>query len=196
MRLVQGILIGVLVPALAAAGIAWSGLFDMSATRPPGRLEQLIGSTLADRSLQRRAPKTKNPLRPTPDVLRAGLAHYRENCVICHGAPGVRQGEAGRGLSPPAPDLSTPDAQESSDGELFQVIGHGIRMTGMPGWLATHSEYEIWEMVAFTRHLPGLTSEEKKALAGGGREEHREGAGPATAPDRAGAGGHAPAEAR
>jgi mono/diheme cytochrome c family protein len=187
MKFVIGIVVGAVIPPLAAAIVVWTGSFDMSATRPPGKLEQLLGSTLADRSLARRSPKTKNPLRSTPEVLGAGLAHYRESCVICHGAPGVPQGEAGRGLNPPAPDLASPDAQDSSDGVLFQVVGHGIRMTGMPGWLPTHSEREIWEMVAFVRHLQSLTVEEKKALASvpGGGELHERAGSAAGQTDRA-----------
>ncbi|HTP24689.1 MAG TPA: cytochrome c [Anaeromyxobacteraceae bacterium] len=165
MKLAIGIAIGLLITPLAIAFIAWTGSFDMSATRPPGTLEQLLGSALADRSVARRAPRTKNPLPSTPEILRAGLARYRENCISCHGAPGVPTGGAGRGLNPPAPDLARPDAQESSDGEMYQVIGHGIRMTGMPAWLPTHSEREVWEIVAFVRHLPRLTAEEKTALA-------------------------------
>ena len=149
-----------------------TGWFDMSATRPPGRLEQLVGSALANRSVERRAPRTKNPLPSSPEVLRDGLAHYRDDCVLCHGAPGAPAGEAAKGLNPPAPDLATPDAQEASDGELFQFIGYGVRMTGMPAWLPTHSEREIWELAAFVRHLPKLTAEERSALAAGADEHH------------------------
>jgi len=173
--LLIGIVIGVFIPPLAALAVAATGWLDMSATRPPGPVERLVGGMLADRSVERRAPDTRNPLPASPEVLAAGLEHYRENCVICHGAPGVPPGGAGKGLNPPAPDLARRGPQGSSDGELFQVIGHGIRMTGMPGWLPTHSEREIWEIVRFVRHLPALTASEREALAGGEAGEHHEG---------------------
>ena len=160
-----GVLVGVLLPPVVLAVVTLAGWLDMSATRPPGLIEELVGSTLSDRSVARRAPKTKNPLPETPALLRAGLEHYRRDCLVCHGAPGVRQGEIGRGLNPPAPDLWSPDTQEASDGELFWVVAHGLRMTGMPGWLPSRSEREIWEMVAIVRHLPKLTAEERGALA-------------------------------
>ncbi len=174
MKLLAGVVIGLLIVALAALAVAWSGVIDMSATAPSTALERVVGTTLADRSIHRRAPRARNPLEATPEVLRTGLDHYRENCVVCHGAPGVAAGEAAKGLNPPAPDLSLADAQEPSDGELFEVIGHGIRMSGMPGWLPTHTEREIWAIVAFMRHLPSLTPEERRALARGGEaeEEH------------------------
>ncbi len=166
-KIVVAIVIGALLPFVALGIVIATGAYDMSATRPPGFIERFVGGLLAERSVDRRAPKGKNPLPLTPEVLRAGLAHYRDDCVICHGAPRVQPGDAGKGLNPPAPDLASADAQEASDGELYQVIAHGIRMTGMPGWLPTHSEKEIWELVAFVRHLPSLSPEERRDLQSG-----------------------------
>lgn len=178
MKLVVGIVIGVLLVPFAAALYLWSGSFDMSATRPPGTLEALVGGTLVERSLERRAPAAKNPLAPGPEALRAGLEHFRENCLVCHGAPGIPPGEAGRGLNPPPPDLARPDTQRAPDGELFQVIAHGVRLSGMPGWLPTHSEREIWALVTFVRHLPALTVEERAALTDQEAEDHHAPAAP------------------
>jgi mono/diheme cytochrome c family protein len=86
-------------------------------------------------------------------------------CVSCHGAPGVDASPVGEGLNPPAPDLTLARIQERSDGELFWLVQNGIRMTGMPAFGPTHRDEEIWEIVAFLRHLPELTPEEEKALA-------------------------------
>ncbi len=164
MKIVVGVVIGLLLPLAVFGIVLATGAIDMAASRPPSTLEQFVGGTLAGRSVARRAPKGKNPLPQTPEVLRAGLEHYRDNCVICHGAPGMPPGDAGKGLNPPPPDLASPDSQEASDGELYQIIAHGIRMTGMPAWLPTHSEKEIWQIVAFVRHLPTLSWEERQAL--------------------------------
>jgi cytochrome c553 len=40
--------------------------------------------------------------------------------------------------------------------ELFTIVKHGIKFTGMPGWAAQQRDDEIWAMVAFLRRLPGL----------------------------------------
>jgi mono/diheme cytochrome c family protein len=92
------------------------------------------------------------------------MAHYKEMCVFCHGAPGVDASEAGEGLNPPAPDLTLAKIQKRSDGELFWILQNGIRMTGMPGFGPTHKDEELWKIVAFLRHLPELTPDEEKAL--------------------------------
>ncbi|BDG10508.1 c-type cytochrome [Anaeromyxobacter paludicola] len=164
MRFVSGMLFTLGMLVVGGAAVVASGLVDMSATRPPSALERLVGSVLADRSTARRAPRTGNPLPGTPEVLAAGLALYRRDCLQCHGAPGVSPWGAALGLNPSPPDLAAPDAQEGSDGDLFFVISHGVRMTGMPGWATSHDERELWHLVAFVRHLPRLAPAEKQAL--------------------------------
>ena len=68
------------------------------------------------------------------------------------------------GLNPPAPDLTLPEVQTKSDGELFWIVGNGIRMTGMPAFSLTHKPDEVWKIVAFIRHLPEISADEQKVL--------------------------------
>ena len=165
MRFLAGILFGIL--ALGAATVAFlaGGLFEVAAAVPPGALETRLARFTLDRSVSRRASKTPNPLGKSADVLREGGAHYKEMCVVCHGAPGVDPSEIGEGLNPPAPDLTLERVQRLTDGELFWIVQNGIRMSGMPAFGATHKDRQIWEIVAFLRHLPELTPEEEKSLA-------------------------------
>jgi hypothetical protein len=53
-----------------------------------------------------------------------------------------------------------------SDGELFYVIEHGIRFTGMPGWRTgtQAGEESSWHLVHFIRHLPRLTEAELERM--------------------------------
>jgi mono/diheme cytochrome c family protein len=69
-----------------------------------------------------------------------------------------------KGLNPSAPELQSSDTQAMSDGELFWTVKHGIRMTGMPAFAPTHTDAQIWKIVAFVRHLPNLTPEETAEL--------------------------------
>jgi hypothetical protein len=52
--------------------------------------------------------------------------------------------------------------QSLSDGELFYIIEHGVRLTGMPGWGTGSPEGEqaSWKLVHFVRHLPAITETE------------------------------------
>ncbi|MCA9480472.1 MAG: hypothetical protein KC545_08955, partial [Nitrospira sp.] len=55
-----------------------------------------------------------------------------------------------------------PVIQDMTDGELFYVIHHGIRFTGMPAWGKgdPSEDTESWKLVFFIRHLPNITPEE------------------------------------
>ncbi len=172
MKVLGGIVLGLLLVALGAGLFLWTGAYNVAASSPPGKMETRLATFALNKSIQKRAPATKNPLSASPDVLRAGLSHYRENCVVCHGALGVDASEFGEGLNPPAPDLTLPRVQERPDGEMFWIVSNGIRMTGMPAFSPTHKEGEIWKIVAFLRHLPELTPEEQRELKARTEEEH------------------------
>jgi len=167
MRFLAGVLVGIALLGAAAVFLLASGLFEVAAAVPPGSLETHLARFALDRSVSRRASNTTNPVARDADALRAGREHYKEMCVACHGAPGVDPSEIGEGLNPPAPDLTLERVQRRSDGELFWIVQNGIRMSGMPAFGATHKERQIWEIVAFLRHLPSITPEEEKALAAG-----------------------------
>ena len=156
-----------LVPALVAlcAGIVLAaGLVDFSASTPPSRVEERLATFALNRSIAAHAPKTVNPLAASPAAASAGLVLFRTHCVMCHGAPGVDPTEAGASLNPPAPGLTLPRVQKRPDGELFYIVSHGVKMTGMPSFSGARSDQEIWELVAALRHLPRLTDEEKRQL--------------------------------
>ncbi len=173
MKFLSGMLAGLLLLGLAAAAFVLSGVFDVSATVHPSKLEKKLAGAALDRSVARRAPKTANPVAPSSEALRAGLVHYRAVCMTCHGAPGVDASDIGIGLNPPAPDLTLRKVQKRTDGELFWLVSHGIRMTGMPAFGPTHEDEEMWKIVAFLRHLPEITPEEEQQLrAAGGEPEH------------------------
>jgi mono/diheme cytochrome c family protein len=164
-RKALGWLAGVVAVLLAVGFGLRAGCVDMSATVTPSALEKGLASFLVDHSVARRAPKGPNPVSVTPEVLARGLAEYREHCLVCHGAPGLKPSGVARGLNPDAPDLSSADSQEASDGELFQVISSGVRMSGMPAFSKSESPETLWKVVAFVRHLPKLTDAEREALS-------------------------------
>ncbi|MBK5256694.1 MAG: cytochrome c [Vicinamibacteria bacterium] len=154
-----GILVTLLVPIILLA----LGAINMGADVTPGLIEKTLAPWALDRSVERRAPKEKNPYAGEPAAIATGLDHYRENCVICHGAPDVAGAELSKGINPPAPSLGE-GGSDTPDGELFWVIKHGIRMTAMPAFGPTHSDEEIWKLVAFIHHLPALTAPERESL--------------------------------
>ena len=169
MKVILGILLGWLLLAAMIGLFVWSGAYNVAAVNRPGKMEKKIAEFALDRSIEKRAPSKANPF-TKPEDIRFGLSHYKENCLDCHGAPGVEESEFAQGLNPPAPDLTLPSVREMPEGEMFWVVSNGIRMTGMPAFSPTHKEDEIWKIVAFVRHLPEVTVEERRVLKAG-REE-------------------------
>jgi len=165
---VAGILVSLIVPILVMA----TGVVNMGADVKPGLIERTLAPWVRDRSVEKRAPTEKNPYAGDSAAIATGFDHYRENCVMCHGAPDVVGAELSKGLNPSAPLLSE-EVNDTPDGEFFWVIKHGIRMTPMPAFGPTRTDEEIWKIVAFIRHLPDLTAPERDSLRAATGEESR-----------------------
>lgn len=148
-----------------------SGAIDFAASAEPGPWEERLASWAVSKSIDERAPQQS-----VPDRLKSrsghGLEHYKASCVLCHGAPGIEPREFASGLNPSAPDLTGDDVQKMEDGALFWVLKHGIRMTGMPAFGNSHSDEELWGVVAFVRELPDLSAEQQKQLSTGAGAHH------------------------
>jgi mono/diheme cytochrome c family protein len=153
-----GILVTLLVPLLLLA----TGAINMGADAKPGLIERTLAPWALDRSVDQHAPAEKNPYTGNAPAIAIGLDHYRENCLMCHGAPEAKASELSRGLNPQAPSLAK--ESDTPDGELFWIVKHGLRMTPMPAFGPTHTDEEIWKIVAFIRHLPELSPQEREAL--------------------------------
>ena len=92
-----------------------------------------------------------NPVPAAPDSLREGEAFYRINCLMCHGEQGRGDGPVGEVFAPRPADLSSPDVQRYTDGELFWKITTGV--TTMPPFKSRLSPEERWHVVNFLRTL-------------------------------------------
>ena len=71
-----------------------------------------------------------NPVPPTTDVINRALGHYADHSASCYANDGSGDTEIGRGLYPTVPDMRATNTQSLTDGELFSIIEHGIRLTG------------------------------------------------------------------
>ncbi|MEJ2230734.1 MAG: cytochrome c [Nitrospirales bacterium] len=106
--------------------------------------------------------KMSNPVRFSPEILAEARHHFADHCANCHANDGSGKTHMGPNFYPPVPDLRDPAIQTMADGELFYIIHHGIRFTGMPAWGKglPEEDLESWKLVLFIRHLPNITPEE------------------------------------
>lgn len=158
-----------IVALLALAGLAavsagvWLMKDGISAQPQPGALETNVARRLRSLAIPRAAAERVNPVPASAEVVADGMAHYADHCASCHGNDGSGDTEMGRGLYPKAPDMRLTTTQALSDGTLFYIIEHGVRLTGMPAWGTGTDEGEqsSWDLVHFIRRLPALTEAEK-----------------------------------
>lgn len=163
-RVILTVLITTIVVVVLPLIVLATGVINMAATNDPGSLEKSLATFAVNRSMTVRAPNTENPFEGDSEAVASGLSHYAGMCVRCHGGPGVQPEEFAQGLNPPAPLLDRA-AEKYSAGDLFWITKHGIRMTGMPAFGETHSDDDIWKIVAFVNELPKLTAQQKDELA-------------------------------
>ncbi|QBQ55158.1 c-type cytochrome [Nitrosococcus wardiae] len=150
--------------ALFFSVVVFSGYFNVAATEPhtpPGRW---LLSTTMTQSVRYHAQAIKAPPLGEAVQLADGFRHYQAHCETCHGAPGVPPGKVGKGLTPEPPELDEAASHWSAE-ELFWIIKHGIRMTGMPAWGVSFSEEKLWALVAFVQELPEITPADYQKMA-------------------------------
>jgi len=141
----------------------YTGRFNVAATQEHSDLTEWILETTKDASVRYHARDIAAPDLDDSALVEEGAEHFLEDCVLCHGGPGVERSTIGRGLNPPAPDLAD-EVGEWRPAELFWITRHGLRMTGMPAFGVAEPDAEIWAVTAFLRRLPTLTAEEFQAL--------------------------------
>lgn len=150
---------------LFLAGIAFvqSGVYDVAASTPDNGFITAMLRRTSHRSIRRRAADIQVPRLDDPDMIKRGLIHYYEMCVVCHGAPGVKPSEIAQGLNPYPPELAE-KAEPDEAAEFFWTVKNGIKMTGMPAFGVTHSDEEIWAMIAFLQKMPHLSPAEYQKM--------------------------------
>lgn len=132
----------------------------------PSSVEKHVAQFMRRASVPSSTKALANPVPATDAVLSGARAHWADHCALCHGNDGKGDTQIGRNLYPRVPDMTAPDTQEQTDGELFYVIENGVRLSGMPAWKAAgdHDDGSSWALVGFIRHLPKIGAEELRLM--------------------------------
>lgn len=173
MKALITVLVTLIVAGGAAAVVVHSGgLLNFAGDEPhPSVVEGFI-EVARERFIARRASELEVPDLNSPELVSDGAAHYVPMCAGCHLGPGTEDTEIRRGLYPQPPNLARPEQRAGHDhGDVetaarrrFWIIKHGIKMTAMPAWGATHSDDEIWGLVAFLQKLREMSPEDYAKL--------------------------------
>lgn len=143
--------------------VAFSGIYNVAASEHHWPVTYWVLNKMRIQSIKFHATGVNDPnnLKDHARIV-AGAAHFNEDCVICHSAPGVKAKDLAEGMYPKPPSLKKA-AVRFTAGQLFWILKNGIKMSGMPSW-GDHSDEELWNAVAFLEQLPDMTPEQYAAL--------------------------------
>ncbi|KXS31190.1 MAG: Cytochrome C class I protein [Candidatus Gallionella acididurans] len=153
-----GITLTIAIALISVYALLHSGMIPANADTKPGGLELWMAGTSLDATLDRYAPKERNPVALTDQNLLEGVRLFRENCAVCHGsAKGTNSpSPIAKGEYPRPPQLATDGVEDDPEGHSFWKIKHGIRLTGMPSFGYTLKDEQIWTLALFLKHMDKL----------------------------------------
>lgn len=156
---------------LGALGIggflaAASGIIPIKASSGHWAITRWFLNFSKERSVATHSIGIQSPDLDQPWRILKGAGHFELGCRPCHGSPGTPQPRVALAMTPNPPPLPS-KISKWDPAELFYIVKHGIKFTGMPGWPAQKRDDEIWAVVAFLRKLPALDKASYERLVRG-----------------------------
>ena len=97
-------------------------------------------------------PGTKNPAKPTPEVMAKAKKVYGYECEMCHGATGDGKTDLAKDMKMTLTDLSDPKTLTGkTDAELFDLIKNGKGQMAAEG--NRMKTDDIWAVVLYIRAM-------------------------------------------
>lgn len=168
----------VAVAAVLALGgflFAWSGLFNIGASTGHWAITAWFLHFAMRNSVETHSLGIEPP--PSLDdaaLILKGAGHFAQGCAPCHGTPGDPRNPVVLEMTPHPPELKDRIGRWQPE-ELFWIVKHGVKFTGMPAWPAPQREDEVWAVAAFLLRLPELSPAEYRRLTEGEVEGGRAG---------------------
>jgi len=166
---VKTFILGVVVAfVLAFVGVFFYfdlGLAPVATSDKPMPMETYFAKKALHARINKEAPKRDVSGFTTADLV-TGANVYQADCAFCHGLPNGTKSAAADGMFPPPPQLFTPHGMVTDDpaGVTYWKVKNGIRLTGMPGFHASLSEQQLWDVAAVLARADKLPPEVTNAL--------------------------------
>jgi thiosulfate dehydrogenase len=171
--LLKGFILGIGTACLIAVGGAYwfvtNGSMSAGQDAGPLPLERWAAKKSLRAAMRREARGLESPLQPDAGNLENGAMLYVRHCQVCHGGPDGVSSPIAKGLAPKAPQLAKDGVEDDPEGTIYWKTAHGIRFTGMPGFLETLSDREIWQVSLFLKRMD--SSEAQRAWTSAGPRE-------------------------
>lgn len=163
----------VVLGIIAAAVVAFGGLFPVAASDPHSAGVRWFIAQSRDHAVERSASGITAPQLSAADI-RLGAGHFKGMCQDCHGGPGVEPEEFSAGMNPHPPNLAEAAADLSVE-QVFWIEKNGLKMTGMPSFGKTDDDGDLWKVAAFVKAMPKFSAADYAAVPNAHEEEHEHG---------------------
>lgn len=165
-KFIVGVIVGVILVPVAFYLYCNSGHAPVATSAEPMPLETFFAKTALHATLRRQAPKTR-PAKASEAELLAGVNVYQHNCALCHGLPGRPASRVAKGEFPAPPQLFDHGQMVTDDpvGVTYWKAKHGIRLTGMPGFIGSLTDEQLWNVSQLLANADRLPSDVEKALS-------------------------------
>ena len=159
--------LALLVLGILGLGVAASGIIPITASSGHLPITKWFLSFSMRRSVKTHSMQIQPPSNLDDErLVLLGAGHYETGCAICHGSPVHNPPPIAQELTPEPPRLADA-APRWDDEELFFIVKHGVKMTGMPAFPSQQRDDEVWAVVAFLRKLPQFDARAYRDLAYG-----------------------------
>ena len=159
---------GLLLVVIALVGLltAASGIIPVKASSGHWPITAWFLKFSMKQSISLHTVSTNVPELDDRSLVLKGAGHYDLGCRPCHGSPALHHPRIALAMTPHPPYLP-PRIHEWDPEELFYIVKHGVKFTGMPAWPSQKRDDECWAMVAFLLQMRELDEVEYRRLVGG-----------------------------
>jgi mono/diheme cytochrome c family protein len=157
-KILLGLVIGLCLPFLAVYLYVSSGRMPVATKGPPLPFEKALARKALHAAMDPEVDKP-SPVPADETNLLAGARVYQAQCAVCHGRLGQPESAIAKGMFPHPPQLLPPRKGVTDDpvGETYWKVRHGIRLTGMPGYVDSLSDTEMWQVSQLLLHADQLS---------------------------------------
>ena len=146
MKFLMGLIVGVVLLPVFAYGYFRFGYAPVATAASELPFEKQF----TNMALKARIDKENPPDSPLPvneGNLIAGAQLYRENCMVCHASRDGNKTAIAKGMFPRPPLLlKGKGVTDDRTGETFWKVKNGIRLTGMPAFIGSLTDIQIWQV--------------------------------------------------
>jgi thiosulfate dehydrogenase len=150
-----GVLVGIVLVPLGFFFVLRAGFWPIAAASQPSSWESRVALRILQASVERVTPPLPNPIAASDENLLAGMKTFKSGWSGCHGDFDGPNRWGTTSFYPRVPQF-TQESPPLTEPQMFWVVKHGVRYTGMAAWAGELSDDETWKVVTFLSHLERL----------------------------------------